>query len=231
MNYYKLTPVGWTRLQGAAAKQPSRAFFSEVSPALFAHTFHLAEVIVEVLCACQERRVSIERFIRENELTFAAGNDQVQPDCFCRLTASGRTFNLAFEIDESTESLDSHAVNSVRKKLVTYHGYQDMILSQWLKQGKRWERPRLRVVFLTRTVERAYHILALAAETNRHLSRRLVYAATQDTFVSDPDPLFAPIFVDHFGNWQSLIDLHPTAQFHKAPVRLKMPLEAALLVC
>ena len=145
----------------------------------------------------------------------------MQPDCFCRLTASGRTFNLAFEIDESTESLDSHAVNSVRKKLVTYHGYQDMILSQWLKQGKRWDRPRLRVIFLTRTVERAYHILALAAETNRQPSRRLVYAATQDTFVSDPDPLFAPIFVNHFGNWQSLIDLHPSAPFRKATVRLK----------
>src|SRR5712691_8705018 len=46
MNYYKLTPAGFTRLYGPDATLPSRAFFSEVSPSLFAHTFRLAEVIV-----------------------------------------------------------------------------------------------------------------------------------------------------------------------------------------
>ena len=82
--------------------------------------------------------------------------------------------------------------------------------------GKTWERPQFRVVFLTSRragIERAYHILALAAETSRNSTRRLVYAATHDCYLTD-DPgvpgLHSPIFLDHHGDWQSLVDLHPT---------------------
>ena len=32
---------------------------------------------------------------------------------------------------------------------------------------------------------------------SRH-SRRLVYAATFDAYVTDPEPLFVPLFLDHF---------------------------------
>jgi hypothetical protein len=225
-NYYKLTPSGFQRLYGNESPQPSRAFFVEISPSLFDHTFRLAEVIVEVVRACHEKRVTIERFIRENELSFRVGVDQVQPDCFFRLKSGGRTFNLAFEIDNSTESLDSHAVNSVRTKLRIYDVYQEVVLSQWLAAGRKWERPRLRVVFLTRSIERAYHILSLAAATTRNRTRRLVYAATHESFVTEPHPLNDPIFLDHFGAWQSLIDLHPTAPSSKTPVRLTRAIES-----
>ena len=88
-NYYKLTPLGFELLHGAESPLPSRAFFSEVSPSLFEHTFRLAEVIVETVRACHARRITIERFIRENEVTFAAGEDGVQPDCFFRLLTAG----------------------------------------------------------------------------------------------------------------------------------------------
>ena len=227
-NYYKLTPSGFQRLYGDEAPQPTRAFFTEVSPSLFAHTFRLAEVIVEVARACHAKRVTIERFIRENELALRVGADQVQPDCFFRLKSGGRPFSLAFEVDNSTESLDSHAVNSVRTKLRIYHAYQESVLSRWLAAGKTWERPRLRVVFLTRSVERAYHILSLAAALTRNRPRRLVYAATHESFVTEPQPLHAPIFLDHGGAWQSLIDLHPTASYSKAPVRLAPAMDSPL---
>src|SRR4051794_27840438 len=46
-NYYKLTPLGFDMLCGIDAPRPSRAFFAEVSPSFFVHTFRLAEVIVE----------------------------------------------------------------------------------------------------------------------------------------------------------------------------------------
>src|SRR4051812_43399237 len=49
--YYKLTPLGFDLSQGSESPRPSRTFFSEVSPSLFAHTFRLAEVIVEVVRA------------------------------------------------------------------------------------------------------------------------------------------------------------------------------------
>lgn len=229
-NYYKLTPLGFELVCGAEAQQPPRAFFAEVSPSLFAHTFRLAETIVTVARACHARRVAIERFVRENDLTLSAGDQQVQPDCFFRLAFAGRMFNLAFEIDNSQASVDAHALNSIRRKLAVYHAYQELVLAQWRSGGKQWERPRFRVVFLTQSVARAYHILALAAAGTPLLARRLVVAATHAEFVADPDPLLAPVFLDHLGKWQALVDPHPTASSRKSPVRLA-PVETSAGVC
>lgn len=225
-NYYKLTPTGFTALYGPEATPPPRAFFAEIAPSMFAHTIRLAEAIVTIVCASHARRISIVRFYRENELTFAAGNDRVQPDCFVRLSSGGRTFSFAFEIDTSQESVDSPAANSVRRKLAVYHAYQEQTLVGWLAAGKQWERPRFRVVFLTASVDRAYHILALSRQLQSHRARRFVYAATHVEFVADPDPLRSPLFLDHFGHWQALVDLHPTASFVKAPVRLTPVVES-----
>jgi hypothetical protein len=116
-NYYKLTPLGFQLLSGAGVPLPSRAFFAEVAPSRLEHTFCLAETIVTTVRACHDRRVTIERFLRENDLVFTAGEDHVQPDGFFRLTASRRSFNLAFEIDNSTASIDTPALNSIRRKL------------------------------------------------------------------------------------------------------------------
>ncbi len=229
-NYYKISPLGFDVCHDSDTERPPRAFFAEVSPSLFVHTFRLAEAIVETVRACHTRRVTIDRFVRENELAFQAGDRQVQPDCFFRLMSAERSFNLAFEIDNSMASVDAHATNSIRQKLMTYQAYQDLLLSQWLAAGKKWERPRFRVVFLTRTVERAYHILTFAAESTATKSRRLVYAATHESFVIDEHPLHTPIFLDHLGNWQSLIDLHPSAAYTKAPVRLTRPVDSPLVL-
>lgn len=226
--YYKLTPLGFELLYGTEAERPSRTFFGEVSPSLFEHTFRLAEATVCTLLACHAKQVTILHFIRENELTFAAGEETVQPDCFFRLSSGGRIFSLAFEIDNSTELLDSFAGNSLRRKLMTYQAYQDLVLSQWLANGRNWERPRFRAVFLTPSITRAHHILALTAEIAPHRVRRLVYAATLADFVTEANPLHAPVFLDHLGHWQSLIDLHPTAAYHKTPVRLARPVQSPL---
>jgi hypothetical protein len=83
-------------------------------------------------------------------------------------------------------------------------------------------------VFLTRTIERAYHIRSLAKETNPTPQRRLVDAAALASYVTDADPLFAPLFLDHHGGWQSLIDLHPTAGHRREPVRLAPTVESPL---
>ena len=230
-HYFTLTPTGFDVLTGGEAERPSKAFFAEVAPSVFVHTFRLAEAIVATLTACHARRVTIERFIRENDLLFQAGDRQVQPDCFWKLGAGGRSFNLAFEIDNSTASVDSTASNSVRQKLVTYDAYQSLLLDQWQAAGKKWERPRFRVVFLTPSVERAYHILAQAEEVASRKIRRTVLAATFDCYVTDPDRLFTPLFLDHAGEWQSLTDLHPTANYLKAPVRIARPVVSPLGVC
>ena len=89
-------------------------------------------------------------------------------------------------------------------------------------------------MFLSQSVERAYHILAFAAENTWNSTRRLVYAATHESYLTD-DPgapgLHSPIFLDHQGDWQSRVDLRPSAPYRKTPVRLTRPVESPLGVC
>lgn len=219
-NYYKITPVAFATLYGPEAELPPRAFFAEIAPSLFAHTLRLADAVVTIVTASHARQIEIVRFYRENELTLLVGQDHLQPDCFVRLGCDGRTFNLALEIDMSQESIDSPAASSIRRKIGLYHAYQEQAFADWRAAGKRWEEPRFRAVFLTPTTQRAYHILAFTREIATHRSRRLVYAATQSSFGTDSIPLTAPLFLDHFGCWQSLVDPHPTSVYIKQAVTI-----------
>ena len=121
------------------------------------------------------------------------GDQQVQPDGFFRFLAVGKPFNVAIEIDNSTEPVDSYAASSIRQKLTVYHAYQERLLVQWLAGGKQWERPRFRVVFFNRSSpgritffrSRVRRCASLASPRG---------ATTHDSFITDPDPLFSPIF-------------------------------------
>lgn len=221
LQYYKLTADGFRRLHGDTAKLPPRSFFSEIALSRFQHTLTVAEVIVHSLVVAQESRIEVESFHRENELELASGQQRQVPDCHFRFAFSGRRFHALFEIDNSTESLDTFSHTSIKNKLLGYDAYQDGLLAGWAKSGRKFMRPAFRVVFLTRTQDRADHILSLAASLVRNRDRRLFYAATQDTFLSDRDALRQPIFLDHFGTWQALVNLHPTASMLRAPARLK----------
>ncbi|MDP1798588.1 MAG: replication-relaxation family protein, partial [Planctomycetaceae bacterium] len=229
-NYYKITLTGFQALFGPEATPPPRSFFAEIAPSLFAHTLHLAEVIVTTTVAAHTRRIELERFFRENELSFPVGDEQVQPDCFFRFTTGGRAFNLAFEIDESTETIESPRDTSLQHRLELYDAYQDLLLQGWRAGGRNGERPRFRVVFLTLSVARAYHLLAVAAHIARQPARRLVYAATQASYLGDADPLSNPLFLDQRGHWQTLIDLHPTSAALRSPVRLPSATSVAATV-
>jgi hypothetical protein len=119
----------------------------------------------------------------------------------------------------STETVDSLRDSSLRHRIQLYDAYQDRLLRDWNTAGRIWERPRFRVVLLTLSVERAYHILAVAGSVARIPSRRLVLAVTQDEYLGSTNPLQAPMFIDHQGAWQSLVDVHPTAEFRRDPAR------------
>ena len=137
-----------------------------------------------------------------------------------QLTAAGRTFNTLFELDRSTESLESAAINSIRRKLLAYEAYQDYAWALWKQGGERGTRPYFRVAFLTKTVERAHHILSLARDCAANKDRRLCYAATLDSYLGEPRAVQSPIFLDHHGHWQALVNIHPSSQFYRQPVRL-----------
>jgi hypothetical protein len=219
-NCYKLTPSGFATLRGEETAPPPRAYFSEIPLSRVEHTLTLAEIIVHTLVSAHRQSVEVAKFHRENELTLAVGQYVQQPDCHFQLSTGGKAFNLLFEIDRSTESVDSFAEQSIRQKLLGYEAYQDMVMQQWRDGGGQGIRPAFRVVFLTVSVQRAYHILSVARELARNPHRRLCYAATYATFLADEKAVCEPLFLDHFGGWQALVNVHPSSTFLREPVRL-----------
>lgn len=230
-NYYKLTPLGWESIHAGDPPPIPRAFFAECSPSRFSHTFALAEVIVHTLVVCHQQRVHVARFHRENELTITGGHLSVQPDCVWQFSTGGRFFNIAFELDMGTEPIQSHRERSIRTKILAYEAHQDAALATWKASGEVGIRPAFRVAFLTRTVERAYHILSLATELARNPKRRLVYAITQDAYLVENNAVCVPLFLCHRGTWQPLVNLHPTSDSMRSPVRIERPLSAVNCLC
>lgn len=220
MNYYKLTAAGFSALNGHEAALPPRAYLAEIPLSRLEHTMALAEVIVHTLVAAHRHRVSVAKFHRENELTLSVGPYAQQPDFHAQFRQAGKTFNVLFELDRGNESVDSPADQSIRRKLLSYEAYQDMVWQDWKRGGERGGRPYFKVAFLTPSAARAYHILALARTIARNPHRRLCYAVSQDEYLASIDVVREPLFLDHHGHWQALVNLHPSAAFHRTPVRL-----------
>lgn len=135
------------------------------------------------------------------------------------------TTTLILKASESLpgDAVDSRAEQSIREKLVRYEAYQDSLVAWHNAQTASASWPYFRVIFLTRSVERANHILWLARECARNADRHLVYAATQNAYLTEPRALQTPLFVDHHGRWQALVNVHPTSNFQRTPVRLTRP--------
>lgn len=223
VHWYKLTAEGYRTVHGAETMLPHRSRFEAIPPSRFQHTQALAEIIVHSLVAAHRDRCTVPFFQGEGEARIDVASHTFCPDCFFQFGLAGKQFNCYFEIDQSTESIDSNAEQSIRTKLLNYETYQDSLVAWWKGQGERGPRPYFRTVFLTRSQERAYHILWLAQTCARNFDRHLVYAATQDDYLTEPRALQSPLFLDHRGRWQSLVNLHPTSNFHRAPIRLTRP--------
>ena len=230
LNYYKLTPEGFRRVQGVEAELPPRSFFAEIAPSRFMHTLTVAEVIVQTIVAAHDFRIEVGCFHREHELVLEAAGQMLIPDCHFLLTSAGKHFQVLFEIDNSTETIDSFSHQSIKNKLLGYDTYQDGVLAGWAKAGRDGSRPAFRVAFLTKTAERAEHILSLANELARNRDRRLFVAATQDAFLAERDALREPIFLDHFGGLLPLVNPHPTAASSKPFIRLRLAIAPQTIV-
>lgn len=230
INWYKLTTEGFRTVHGAEATLPHRSRFEVIPPSRFQHTQALAEIIVHSLVAAHRDRCTVPFFQGDGEARIDVASHTFYPDCFIQFALAGKQFNAYFEIDQSTESIDSNAEQSIRTKLLNYEAYQDSLVAWWKGQGERGTRPFFRAVFLTRSQERAYHILWLAQTCARNADRHLVYAATQDAYLTQPRALQSPLFIDHHGRWQSLVNLHPSSNFHRAPVRFSRPVTPLAMV-
>ena len=194
------------------------------------HAYTLAEVIVHTMVVAHRHRIAVPRFYRENAITLEAGSFKQQPDCIFHLTSGGRNFTVLFEIDNSSEPLDSGSHQSIRRKVLGYDAYQDHVLKVWKKAGRPGTRPGFRVAFLCRSVDRVHHLLLLAGQHARNRDRQLFYGATQDAYLAEPDALRNPLFLDHQGRWQALVDIHPGTPYRKSSVRLRSPVAVPLAI-
>ena len=75
-------------------------------------------------------------------------------------------------------------------------------------------------------MERAEHILFAASQLAHNPRRLLVYATTMDSFLNEDDALMQPLFLDHHGRYQAMVNLHPTSAFLREPVKIRVPMLA-----
>lgn len=223
MAYYRLTLEGFRAAFPGVQEAPPRTGLQEIAPSRLRHAMTTADVIAHTLVASHERGVRVQRILGDGRLTLEVGEYRQQPDFHIQLGSAGRCFNLVFEIDNATEPLDSRREQSIRTKILGYETYQDWVLRLWKESGASGNRPGFRVVFLTTGAERARHILWLAGELAANRDRRLVYASTQDVYLGEPLAVTEPIFNDHVGHWQALVNPQPSSRFLREPVRLSRP--------
>ena len=219
-NVYRLSPDGHRLLHGPDVPLPPRAVFEATPNARGPHTHALAAAIVHCRIAAWQRRITIARFFRENALAIVVGDRRVQPDAMFQFQFAGVERAVLFEIDLGSETVDSVSYKSIRDKIITYEAYADVVIAQWRRTGRVGPRPHFRVVFLTPTATRAYHILTLARDLAGNRDRHLVLAGVQDEFLASTDALREPLLIDHDGRFTALVDAHPTSRSLRTPVRL-----------
>lgn len=223
MNFYQLSRDGYRFLHGKEPPPSYRRRFDPASPHSREHTYDLSRLITHLVACAHRSGVTIPWAEPENTYMIAAGPMKTKPDFSAVFSHAGKRFNNFFERDRGTEPIDSSAANSIRNKILAYEAYYDLLLARWKRGDFRTARPRFRVPFWTTTMERAEHILYTASQIARNPSRLLVYATTIDAFLNDADALCQLLFLDHHGNWQALVDSHPTARFTRESVRLSPP--------
>ncbi len=214
-NFYHLTPEAYRLVYQKEPDEKHRRYFRPVARLNWEHVYANAKVIVKTLVSAHRGGIPILHFCRDREITIQAGPYTVVPDHFFQFKTSGRVFNHLFEVDRNTQTLDGSHPKAWRQRILGYEGYQDQLLAT-----KKESLRRLRVTFLTTSIEHAYNFLALARELARNSDRVLFYAATIDAYLNDENPLVNPILLDHHGRWQALVNIHPTSFFIRDPVQL-----------
>jgi hypothetical protein len=221
VNWYKLTPAGWRYLHGTEAELPHRSGFEAIPAARFEHVRTVADLVVHLAVAAHRNRAEITAFHGDRQLVLETPAGKLIPDCHFQLRRDDRLFNCLFEVDNSTETLSTEQVQSIRSRLSAYESYQNQVWQGWKQAGSVGGPPFFRVVFLTRSVERANNILWLTSQIARNRDRHLIYAGTQDGLLASANPLFEPLLNDHDGGWRCLMPLQPTAGFALTPIRLQ----------
>lgn len=228
MNFYQLSRAGYRFLHQADPPTGYRVRVDDVAPTQREHMYGLSRVIAHIVRCAARCGARITWAKAENTYEICVGGLRTKPDFPHVLMHSGRRINSFWEDDRGTEPIDSPAKSSVRNKIVVYEAYYDWLIDRW-KTGQfgKLPRPRIRVPFTTTTMDRAEHILYIASQLARNPERLLVYACSSDSFLNEPRALTNPIFYDHHGNAQAIVNVHPTAQLHGNTIRLSPQFETS----
>ena len=116
--YYRLTSAGYREARPDETRQPLRAMVTAIAPSRIVHAMAVADIIVQVLVACHNTGVRVVQFHGDGRLALTLGEYRQEPDCHFQFEFAGKLFNVLFEIDNSTEPLESSREQSIRSKLL-----------------------------------------------------------------------------------------------------------------
>ena len=165
-SWYRLTPDGYRLLYGEDAVLPHKTFFMPMPPSRQEHALWLAEVVVHTMVAAEQSLLAIHEYRRENSVVLSLHSEKLKPDGSMQLkTADNRHFNFFIELDNGTEPVTSpRQRQSLERKIRFYERLQDTLLAKWNRSLRRGPRPRYRVLFFTRSIERQKHLLWTAGQ-------------------------------------------------------------------
>jgi hypothetical protein len=235
LNYYKLTREGFRLLhQDDGYPEPTPSYFADIPVSRQEHARSLADVVVHAIVTAHRFGIRLTHACPENQLKLTLGDMTLKPDFQLTLEApTGQLFKFLLELDNSTEPLDATDPKreSIRRKITFYEAFQEHWLARWRERKEEGFPPRFRVLLLTRSTIRVRDMLAVARTLSRWKNRRLCLAATIQEFLAERDAVRSPIFLDHFGHWQSLVRVHPVEGNVKPPVRLPAGVQTSAFVC
>ena len=200
--YYKLTRDGYAAVFGEETSLPTKRFLDPLSPAREAHAQALADCNVHTFVAARRAGVSVRNFhpdgvyvarLQEDDNAAEQGSrrDTVIPDsAFDLVPPSGQTWTLLQELDRSTEPKTA-AMPRHKSWEETIRRYEKL---HYLLDGLG---QRFRVfLFCTESWTRVRSLLELAASLVENPKRRIFYGIYLPDYLSEPDALTKPIFLD-----------------------------------
>jgi len=184
--YYKLTLEGYRTLhQSEIAIPPTKRYLSAISVGRHQHQRSLTAYVVKTHVAAHRRGIRIADSFAENTFRIDTPFGPLFPDRrFTIVLPNGRQFLNCIELDNSTETVVSKSeIDSIEMKMRKYlHDLNERAYDY-------------RVQFVvTRSRDRANHILELAARLRPQTDFAPFYVVYLDDYLSTTDSFLAPIF-------------------------------------
>lgn len=206
--YYKLTLDGYRTLhQSEIAIPPTKRYLNELSVGRHQHQRSLTAYIVKTHVAAHRRGLRVIDSFAENTFRIDTPFGPLFPDRrFTIALPMGQQFVNCIELDNSTETIVSRSeIDSIEMKMRKY-------LHDLAERGYDY-----RVQFVvTRSRERASHIVELAKRLQPTIGFAPFYVVLLADYLSADDPFLKPIFASaknrRIALLRSQADIIPVAQ-------------------